>query len=54
MYGINRGAHPSSTVIAASVVLLTVSVNAPKGQENLPEAIFTPHFIRINERGGVL
>jgi hypothetical protein len=52
MYGINRGAHLSSTVIAASVVLLTVSVNAPKGQENLPEAIFTPHFIRINERGG--
>ncbi len=32
--------------------LAVTSVDAAKGEENLSEVIFTPHFIRIREKGG--
>jgi hypothetical protein len=48
----NSGTRLSTKVITTSLLLTAVSANAAKGEENLSEVIFTPHFIRIHERGG--
>ncbi|MGO9235677.1 MAG: hypothetical protein ACLP4V_17030 [Methylocella sp.] len=37
---------------AVTIFAILASLNQVKAQENLSEVVFTPHFIRINEKGG--